>query len=89
VHLHTGKVNGIRGFIRRGVASRAREVIVALCSVLMRPHLCPCVGPIQERCEAAEEGPEEGHENDQRLEHLSYLDRLRELGLFSLEKRKI
>jgi len=36
---------------------------------------------------AAGEGPEEGHRDDQRAAALSYEDRLRELGLFSLDKR--
>ena len=31
-------------------------------------------------------GPEKDHKNDQRVEHLSYEDRLRELGLFRLRK---
>jgi len=37
------KVNCIMGYIKRGVASRERNVIVPFHSALMRPHLKYCI----------------------------------------------
>jgi len=77
--------------IRRRVANRASEGIIHFCSALMSvcTVLCPDLGlPVQEGCGAVEEDPEEVTVMIKGLEQLSYEERLRELGLFSLLNRR-
>ena len=82
------KVSGIRTCIRNSAASRRREVIFHLYSALMSLHL-ECLGPsLQERHQGPVMCPKMGNEAVRGLEHKSYGERLRELGLSSLEKRR-
>ena len=96
IHSHQislGYVSCILGCIRSNVASRSREVILPLCSVLMRPHLEYCI-----RMWSPQYGRDIGVLQSvwrrytkmiQGVEHLSYEDRLRELELFNLERRRL
>jgi len=67
-----------------------RVHFVSLSSALVKLHLEYCIQvPVQEGCGAVGMGQEEATNVIRGLEHLSYEDKLRELSLFSLEKRKL
>jgi len=68
------KANGILACIRNGAASRSREVIIPLCSGLLRWHLECCVQfwVLQERHQRAGVCPEKGSGTVNGVEHRSY-----------------
>jgi len=91
--LAAQKPKRILGCIKRSVVSRSREAILPLYSALVRSHLDYCIQLWDAQHKKFKDLLEwvqwRATKVIKEMEHLSYEEWLREMGLFSLEKRRL
>jgi len=91
--LAAQKASHTLGCIKKNVDSRSKEMILPLYATLVRPHLEYCIQfwnpQYKKDMELLKWIQRMATEMIRRLKHISYEDRQRELGLFSLEKGRL
>lgn len=85
--LAAQKDNHTLAFIKRSVTSRSQEVILNLYSALVKPDPEYCV-QLYSTQHKLEQVQRKATKKIRGLEHQPYEGRLRELALFSLEKKR-
>ena len=87
------RANRVLGCIRRGINYKSKEEVLTLCRNLVRPHLEYCLqfwSPLLRKdIDATERVQRRATRLIPGLARLSYEERLKETGLYTLERRRL
>ena len=93
MHLQPGRPTVFWAALKKGLPAKSNLFFVPLYSALVKPHLQYCIqargAQYRRHMELLERVQRRGTKMIRGLEHVSSEENLRELGLFSLEKRRI